>query len=145
MSESTNKPNATFWVIGVIALLWNAMGVDAYIQQAYNTERHQAMYSDPKQLEIVNNLPSWLTAVFAIAVFAGLLGCILMLFKKKMANLFFKLSLFAVIIQTIYNLFINEGKEMYGAFEYSMLISIPIAAIFLMLYAKKSTEKGWLS
>ena len=145
MSESTNKPNATFWVIGIIALLWNAMGVDAYIQQAYNTERHQAMYPDPKQLEIVNNLPSWLTAVFAIAVFAGLLGCILMLFKKKMANLFFKLSLFAVIIQTIYNLFINEGKEIYGAFEYSMLISIPIAAIFLMLYAKKSTEKGWLS
>ena len=145
MSESTNKPNPIFWMIGIIALLWNAMGVDAYIQQAYNTERHQAMYPDPKQLEIVNNLPSWLTAVFAIAVFAGLLGCILMLFKKKMANLFFKLSLFAVIIQTVYNLFINEGKDMYGAFEYSMLISIPIAAIFLMLYSKKSTEKGWLS
>ena len=145
MSESTNKPNPIFWMIGIIALLWNAMGVDAYIQQAYNTERHQAMYPDPKQLEIVNNLPSWLTAVFAIAVFAGLLGCILMLFKKKMANLFFKLSLFAVIIQTVYNLFINEGKDMYGTFEYSMLISIPIAAIFLMLYSKKSTEKGWLS
>jgi hypothetical protein len=145
MSESTNKPNPIFWMIGIIALLWNSMGVDAYIQQAYNTERHQAMYPEPKQLEIVNNLPSWLTAVFAIAVFAGLLGCILMLFKKKMANLFFKLSLFAVIIQTVYNLFINEGKDMYGAFEYSMLISIPIAAIFLMLYSKKSTEKGWLS
>ncbi|MDG1528294.1 MAG: hypothetical protein P8I51_02295 [Polaribacter sp.] len=145
MSESTNKPNPIFWMIGIIALLWNSMGVDAYIQQAYNTERHQAMYPEPKQLEIVNNLPSWLTAVFAIAVFAGLLGCILMLFKKKMANLFFKFSLFAVIIQTIYNLFINEGKDMYGAFEYSMLISIPIAAIFLMLYSKKSTEKGWLS
>ena len=145
MSKSTNKPNPIFWVIGIIALLWNAMGVDAYIQQAYNTERHQAMYPDPKQLEIVNNLPSWLTAIFAIAVFSGLLGCILMLFKKKMANLFFKLSLFAVSVQTIYNLFINEGKEMYGAFEYSMLISIPIAAIFLMIYSKKSTEKGWLS
>jgi hypothetical protein len=145
MSESTNKPNPIFWMIGIIALLWNSMGVDAYIQQAYNTERHQAMYPEPKQLEIVNNLPSWLSAVFAIAVFAGLLGCILMLFKKKMANLFFKFSLFAVIIQTIYNLFINEGKDMYGAFEYSMLISIPIAAIFLMLYSKKSTEKGWLS
>ena len=145
MSESTNKPNIGFWIIGIIALAWNAMGVDAYIQQAYNTDRHQAMYPDPKQLEIVNNLPSWLTAVFAIAVFSGVLGCLFLLLRKNIANLLFKLSLLAVIIQTIYNLFMNEGKEFYGGFEYSMLIMIPLFALFLVWYAKKSTAKGWIS
>lgn len=145
MTDSTNKPNALFWVVGIIALIWNAMGVDAYIQQAYNTERHQAMYPDPEQLQIVNNLPSWLTAVFAIAVFSGVLGCFFLLLRKNIANLLFKLSLLAVIIQTIYNLFINEGKEFYGSFEYSMLILIPVFAIFLVWYAKTSTAKGWIS
>ena len=57
----------------------------------------------------------------------------------------FKLSLFAVIIQTIYNLFINEGKEFYGGFEYSMLIMIPVFALFLVWYAKKASAKGWIS
>ena len=145
MSHSLNKPNIGFWVIGVIALLWNAMGVDAYIQQAYNTARHQEMYPDPKQLEIANNLPSWLTAVFAIAVFAGALGCISLLLRKKIANFLFRISLLAVVIQTVYNVFMNEGKEFYGTFEYSMLILIPIIAFFLMVYSKKSIEKGWLS
>ncbi len=145
MSQTTNKPSVPFWVIGVLALIWNAMGVDAYIQQAYNTERHLAMYPDPKQLEIVNNLPSWLTAVFAIAVFSGLFGCLFLLLRKNIANLLFKVSLLAVLIQTIYNLFINEGKEFYGSFEYSMLIMIPAFALFLVWYTKKSTAKGWIS
>ena len=145
MTDSKNKPTAIFWVVGIIALIWNAMGVDAYIQQAYNTERHQAMYPDPKQLEIVNNLPTWLTAVFAIAVFSGVLGCIFLLLRKNIANFLFKLSLLAVIIQTIYNLFMNEGKEFYGSFEYSMLLMIPVFALFLVWYTKKATTKGWVS
>ena len=145
MTTSKTKPTAIFWVISILAFVWNAMGVDAYIQQAYNTERHQAMYPDPKQLEIVNNLPSWLTAVFAIAVFAGIIGCIFLLFRKKSANLFFKISLFAVIIQTVYNLFINEGVEFYGVFEYSMLILILLFDVFLVYYAKRSTDKGYIS
>ena len=144
MTDSTNKPNALFWVIGIVALLWNAMGVNAYVQQAYDTDAHRAQYS-AEQLQIMENLPVWYTALFAIAVFAGALGCIFMLLRKNIANLLFKLSLIAVIVQTIYNLFINEGKEFYGAFEYSMLISIPIVAIFLVMYSKKSTEKGWIS
>ncbi len=43
MTNSTNKPTVLFWIIGVVALIWNAMGVNAYIQQAYNTESYQAM------------------------------------------------------------------------------------------------------
>jgi hypothetical protein len=145
MSDSMNKPTTAFWSIAVVAFIWNLMGVDAYLQQAYNTERFQAMYPDPKQLEIVNNLPSWLTAVFAIAVFSGVLGCIFILLRKKVANLLFKLSLFAVIIQTFYNLFINEGRGFYGVFEYSMLVMILAFGIFLVIYSKKSTKKGWIS
>ena len=144
MSDSLNKPNLGFWIIGVIALVWNGMGVNAYIQQAYDTEAHRAQYS-AEQLEMMNNMPTWYTAIFALAVFTGILGCIFMLLKKKMANSFFKISLLTVLIQTVYNVFMNEGKEFNGAFEYSMLIAIPIIAIFLMLYSKKSNEKGWLS
>ena len=144
MTDSTNKPNTGFWVIGIIALLWNAMGANAYIQQAYDTEAHRTQYS-AEQLEIINNLPVWYTAVFALAVFAGTLGCVFMLLRKNISNLLFKLSLVAVLIQTLYNLFMNDGREFYGTFEYSMLISIPIVSIFLVIYARKSTEKGWLS
>ena len=147
MTDSTNKPNVVFWIVGIITLVWNAMGVKAYIDQAYNTEAHQTqMATQPAELiEVVSNMPTWYTAIFAIAVFAGALGCVFMLLRKKMANLFFKISLLAVLVQTIYNGFISGALEYFEAFDYSMFFSIPIVAIFLVLYSKKSTEKGWLA
>ena len=32
---STNKPKAAFWIIAVVALIWNLMGVMAYLSQAF--------------------------------------------------------------------------------------------------------------
>ena len=144
MTKSANKPNLGFWIIGIFALIWNSLGIHGYLQQAYNTEAFRVQYS-AKQLDVIDNLPSWFTAVFAIAVFGSTIGCLLMLGKKKVSNLFFKIGLLAVIIQTGYNLFINEGKEFYGPFEYSMLIMIPAISIYLVWYSNTVTQKGWLS
>ncbi len=143
MTNSTNKPNIGFWIISIVALIWNSLGVHGYIQQAYNTESFKTMYTE-EQLAIIYNLPSYYTAAFAVAVFSSVIGCVLLLLKKKSAVLLFQIGLIAVLIQTIYNVFINEGKDAYGAMEYSMLIMIPIISIFLVWYSKSSQKKGWL-
>ena len=56
MSES-KKPNVGFWVISSIALIWNLMGVDGYLNQTYKTERFKSMYSE-EQLEIIDSSPN---------------------------------------------------------------------------------------
>ena len=86
MTTDSNKPNGLFWAIGVIAIIWNAMGVMAYLAQAYKTESFEAMYT-PEQLDIINNMPAWATAAFATAVFGGVLGSLLLLLKKRLANI----------------------------------------------------------
>ena len=144
MTSLKNKPGVGFWIIGTLALIWNLLGVHGYIQQAYNTVAFRAQYSI-EQLEIIDRLPAWVTAAFAIAVFSSAIGCLLMLAKKKVSNLFFKIGLVAVVVQTIFNLFINEGKQFYGSMEYSMLIMIPLISIFLVWYSDRSFNKGWLS
>ena len=144
MSTNSNKPSILFWVIGIIALIWNAMGVNAYLQEAYNTDAYKAMHSED-QLELIDNLPAWYTAVFAIAVFVSVIACLLLLFKNKLAVPAFLIALIAVIIQTGYNVFINEGRELYGVMEYSMLVLIPMCSLFLYWYSKKALAKGWLS
>ena len=146
MSNNANKPPITFWVITIIGFIWNLMGVDAYLQQAYRTERFQEMYKNtPQFLEIINNLPSWYTAVFAIAVFISTLGCLLLLLRKKMATQVFLVALIAVVIQTLYNLFMNEGRAHYETFQYVMLIMIPLFSLFLYSYAKKASFNRWIS
>ena len=92
MSETKSKSPKGFWIIGIVALLWNLMGVASYLQQAYMTD--EALAALPaEQQALYENVPAWVTGAFALAVFGGLLGCILLLMKKKLAALLFIISL----------------------------------------------------
>lgn len=143
MTTKTNKPSIAFWIIAIIGIIWNAMGVDGYLNQTYKTDRFKTMYTE-EQLDIIFNLPPWVTAAFAIAVFSSVIGCILLLLRKKLAKKFLLIGLIAVVVQTTYNLFMNPGREMYRSFEYTMLIMIPIFSLFLYWYAKKCVPDGIL-
>ena len=43
--NSTQKPPIWFWIVAIIGLIWNGMGVNHYLQQAYNTESFRNMYT----------------------------------------------------------------------------------------------------
>lgn len=133
----TNKPPFWFWLVSVIALIWNGMGVNAYLQQAYNTESYRAMYSD-EQLEIAANMPTWVTAAFAIAVFAGALAAIGLLLRKSWSVKLWLLSLIAVIAQM--------GYIVFNGYESSMVMTIMILvfALIFVLFSRMSKAKGWL-
>ena len=137
-TESTNKPPIWFWIVSFIALIWNAMGVNAYLQQAYNTESYRTMYSE-KQLEIAADMPAWVTAAFAIAVFAGALGAIGLLLRKKWATKLWLLSLLAVVVQMGYTLINGYESNMI------MTIMIIVFAFIFVWFSKQSASKGWLS
>jgi len=138
MTTNSNKPPIWFWIVSVIALIWNGLGVDGYLGQAYNTERYRNAFTE-EQLEIATSLPSWITGAFAIAVFAGVFGSLGLLLRKKWAYSLLVLSLIAVIAQMGYTLF-NGYYENIG-----MTISIIVFAIFLVWFSKKSKAKGWIS
>ncbi len=141
---TTTKPKAAYWIIAIIAFIWNSLGVNAYLQQQYNTEAFRDQYS-PEQLEMVQAAPTWYTAAFAIAVFGGLLGTIALLLTKKMANLLFAISLLGIIVQMIYNFLVINSIEVYGAGAMIMPIRIMIIGIFLFTYSRKAITKGWLN
>ena len=144
MSENSSKPNPLFWIVGVIALVWNLLGVSAYLMQAYKTESYMANFT-AEQAEIINNTPSWATAAFAIAVFGGALGSLVLLLRKKLANILFVLSFVGVIVQFIYNFFVVNSLEVYGPGGLIMPILTIAFALFLIVYSKNCIKKGWLS
>lgn len=144
MSNESNKPTGLFWAIGVISLVWNLLGVSAYLMQAYKTESFTAMYS-PEQLEIINNMPAWATAAFGLAVFGGSLGSLLLLLKKKLASTIFTLSLLGILAQFVYNFFVANSMEVYGPGAVIMPILTIALGVFLVVFSKNCTKKGWLS
>ena len=138
MTNSKVKPPVWYWIVSVIALIWNGLGVDGYLGQAYNTERYRSSFT-PEQLETAANAPSWIMRAFAVAVFAGVIGSIALLLRKKWAFSLYLISLIAVIAQMGYFL-INGHYDNIG-----MTISIIVFAMFLLWFSKKSISIGWIS
>jgi len=142
MTNST-KPATSFWVIGVLALLWNSTGIMAYLEQTYMTVEDLASLPEAEQA-FYGNIPAWVTAAFAIAVFSGTLGCIALLLRKRSATILFFLSLIAVIAHFIRNVFMQKDMEVTATKMIWSVLVIAIA-VFLVWYSKKSTSKGWIS
>ncbi|PWK19930.1 hypothetical protein [Xanthomarina spongicola] len=141
---STNKPPIWFWVIAVVALVWNLMGVMAYIGQAYMTEAELNALPEVEQA-LYANYPAWATAAFAIAVFGGAIASIALLLRKKLAKTLFLISLIGIIVQMIYNFFISEAMDVYGPGGMIMPVMIIIIGVYLVMLAKKSISNNWIS
>lgn len=144
MTEYSNKkPPIWFWIITVVALIWNAMGVMQYLGQAYSTESFRSQYT-PEQLEIISNTASWAVAAFAVAVFAGLLGSVFLLLRRRLAYVLFLISLIGIIVQLYHNLFVVDSVDIYGPAAAIMAGMILVLGLFLLWFSKFSTKKGWI-
>lgn len=141
---NSNKPTTLFWIIAVAALIWNGLGVMSYIGQAFMTDEVKAALPETERA-LYENIPAWVTAAFAIAVFAGLLGSIFLLARKKAARFVFLISLIAILAQMSYNLFMSKAAEVYGPGGVIMPVMVILIGVFLLMYSKKAIEKGWLS
>ncbi len=143
MSE-TNRISTPWhvWVIGVIALLWNAMGAFDYFMSQTKNEAYMAMFT-PEQLDFFYSFPSWSVALWAIAVWGGVLGCILLLLRNKLAVCVFLISLICMVINTIYIYGFTIGMQVMGdPFSLAFSAAIFLVAVFLYLYSKHMQVKN---
>ena len=142
-NETAARVHWSFWIIGAVALIWNAMGAMNYLWQmstdslAGFPESHRA---------IIETRPAWATGAFAIAVFGGALGCLLLLLRKSSAYFLFIASLLGVIATMIHSVGVVISIGGFNLFEIVMMILMPlVVATFLIWYSKHALRKGWVS
>lgn len=133
----------SFWVIGAVALIWNVTGVINFFVQM----NADALASFPaSHRAIIEGRPAWATGGFAIAVFGGALGCLLLLLRKPAAYHVFIASLLGVIVAHTHAFGIAGSAFDFSPFEILMMILMPlVVAAFLVWYAKWAGRKGWIS
>ena len=127
------KPHLSFWIVAIAGLIWNLMGSMNYIMQT-NPET-VAQMPDVYQM-IINGRPSWATAGFAIAVFGGSVGCILLLLRKNVAVPVFMLSLAGIVLTVIHD-------TMLVGMVPSSVLSVLVGGA-LLWYATIARRKNWL-
>lgn len=138
MNDKTlNTVHWSFWIIGTFMLLWNVMGGINFFMQM-NPDSLANYPEDARAL--VSGRPAWASGAFAIAVFGGVLGCLLLLLKKSVAFYVFVVSLLGVIVTNIHTFAATSSTEIWVG----SLMSL-VAAIFLIWYSKLVERKGLIN
>jgi hypothetical protein len=127
------KPHFTYWIAAILGLLWHLGGCMNYIMQT-NPET-VAQMPELYQL-IINTRPAWATAAFAIAVFGGAVGCILLLLRRGVAVHVLLLALLAVIVVMI-------DTVMRVGMSPAVILSLLVGGAFYW-YATIAQRKDWL-
>ncbi len=138
--ETVGGVHWSFWLIGAVALIWNVVGVINFFAQM--NPDVLAAYRESERA-IVEGRPAWAAGAFAIAVFGGALGCLLLLLRKSAAYYLFIASLLGVIVTMIHTL--GVGID-FGLGEILGIVLMPlVVAAFLIWYSKQAESKGWIS
>jgi len=115
MSDELNgKPPLSYYVIAGLFLAWNLIGLMFYYMQVTMTPEVMAANFTPEQVAFMNNEPVWATAAYATAVNAGVVGAILLLFRKSLARPLFILSFIAVLLQDLNAFVLSNAIEVWG-------------------------------
>jgi len=144
MTSYLRKPSSLFYIISSMALVWNLMWVFNFLGQALMSDEVLASLPKDQQL-IYQDVPVWVTAAFAIAVFSGTLGAVFLLLKKKIASTFFILSFIGIVTQMSYGLLLDEKTDNYGPLGLLMPLMIITVGAYLIWYSKKANKNRWLS
>jgi len=140
---------AHLWVVGILATLWNAYGCYDYVMtQMRDTDYLASMMpgTDPNAvLAYIDSFPVWAQAGWALGVWGGLGGGILLLARSRWATIGFALSLIGAILGLGYQIAnpggpasMHEGAA--GVIPY-VIIAVALAEL---LYARAMNKRGVL-
>jgi len=144
-TDSTQpKTPKWFWVLVVIFLLWNIMGVLSFFGHTFITEEALAKLSENERA-LYGEYSTWTTIIFAIATFGGLIGSIGLILKRKWAKAFFIISFLAIVPQMTHNVFFTKSIDVYGLGQaITMPVLLVLIGAFLIWFSNFSINKNWL-
>ena len=141
MNSPTNtKPPTWFLAVAGLAFVWNLIGVAAYFGQVT-----MDLSGLPEAQHVFyESIPVWATAAFATAVFAGTMGSLGLLLKKRWAIPVLVLSCIGIVIQMTHSFFLGNGLEVFGTSALilpSATLAIGLALIGFAIYSK---NRAWI-
>ncbi len=139
------KPPALYWIIAVILLLWNLIGMMFYYMQVTMTPEVMAANFNEAQQAWMMNEPVWATAAYATAVTAGVIGAALMFVRKALALAFFVLSFVAVLIQDLNAFVLSDWQNVWGNSALYLPSIVFLICIFEIWYCRSARARGWMS
>jgi hypothetical protein len=145
MTDAPVKTPWHIWLVGLIAVLFNFIGVFDFVMSMAQGAKYQASAGmTPDQIAHYQQMPSWMMVVWAVGVFGAFLASILLLLRRKWALPIFVLSLVAFLVSLLYTYVLTDGGLVMG--EQMAITSAVIAGLlaFFSWYCRFMILRGVL-
>ena len=145
MTAGSARTPWNLWVVGIFALLFNAIGVLDFVMSHVQGAAYMAnMKMTPDQIDHYLGMPMWMKVVWAPGVFGALLASVLLLLRRRLAFPVFVVSLAAFLVSLLYSYVLTDGGKIMGQ---SMVISsvvITVLLLFFIWYSRMMARRGVL-
>lgn len=131
------------WIVGVAAALWNGFGAFDYLMIQTGNPAYLARFSDAHRAYF-ESFPASMEAAWALGVWGGLAGSLLLLARSRHATLAFGASLAGVAGSSVYQFVLSSPPEAMTGGMIAMTVAIWIVAIGLFVYAREMRGRGAL-
>lgn len=141
--SSTKRMSTGLKVFAWLMVVWNGIGVAAFFSQLMMTPEMIAQLPEAQQAAY-RDIPVWSYSAYALAVFGGLTGSILLALGKKLAFPVLVISLAGVIVQQYYNFVVIDAISIMGWGIVVMPVIVTSIALLLVLISQRGVRAGWL-
>ncbi|MDQ3143644.1 MAG: hypothetical protein M3Q57_02020 [Pseudomonadota bacterium] len=129
-----------FWIAAGLALLWEAFGCFMYWTQ---------VTTDPATLPLDQRTmweatPPWIVGAYAVAVWVGLVGAVLLLMRRKAAVPLLLVSLLAVLVQFGGVMLVPALRQVTPDDAFTLPIVIVVVCYLIFMLARLAGRRGWL-
>ena len=145
MTTMTRRTPWHLWLVGVIAVLFNAIGVFDYVMSMSQGAAYMARAGmTPAQIAHYQEMPGWMTVIWTVGVWGAMLGSVLLLLRKGLAVPVFAVSLAAFLVSLLYTYVLTDGGEIMGAQMAIASAVITVLLLFFLWYSWLMTKRGVL-
>jgi hypothetical protein len=137
----TPRPVAGWYMIAaVVSLLFMGLGCVSYLMHVLADPN--AMPLDQRAAYLAQ--PTWVTGAYAVAVWVGLIGALLLVLKRRAAEWLLLVSLVAVLVWFAGLIAVKPLREAMSAND--LLVAIAVTAVTWTIYwfGRHSRQRGWL-
>jgi hypothetical protein len=132
------------WLVGILGGLWSSIGVLSFMLTQMKVEAVMSQFP-PQQRTYFESFPFWAVAFWALGVFGGVIGCLLLLLKNRLALPVLLASAIGAVVANLGGVFLLGGLEVLRETGGLGFTAVPIiAGAFLAYYAWAMSKKGVL-
>jgi hypothetical protein len=129
-----------YWVAATLSLLFMALGCWGYIM----TVTADLATLPPDQRNLIEAQPTWMIAAYAIAVWVGLAGALMLLLRRRLAVPLLLVSLVCAVGTFLPYAIVPAMRDLVTTNDIAVAIVVVLITGTIFSFARHSKQRGWL-